>query len=209
MNLTLTKKILLSVLGLGVVGSLVGMGTFASFTATASNPSNTFTTGTLTLDTLNASGNSVGGASFMSLSSLKPGDTKSEFLTIKNTGSLPIASYTLATSASTSSLLDTDTTNGLKLTITRCSVAWDGTATSPTCADGLGGLGGGTTETNFNAVPIVKGASGIGTANLAPNGSNFYHIRVSLPSGADNTFQGKTSTILFTWLGEQQTSTDQ
>ena len=127
MDLSLTKKILLSVLGVGVVGSLVGMGTFASFTATATNPNNNFSTGTLTLDTRQGP-SSVTNSSFIAASDLKPGDSKTELLEVKNTGSLPIASYTLATttpSPSSSSILDTDTTHGLRLTIERCSSAID------------------------------------------------------------------------------------
>lgn len=201
-NVSLTKKILMSVLGLGVVGSLVGMGTFASFTATATNTNNTFTTGTLNYET--RQGGSAVTTNVISLSAMKPGDSKSMFLEVKNTGSLTMQSQTLATTAPTSSLLNTDTTDGLHLTITRCSVAWGGTATTPTCGDAGGGTGGGTTETNFNNVAIVKAASSIGTATLAGGASNYYLIAVNLPTSAGNTFQGLTSNITFTWAGAQQ-----
>src|SRR5579862_8572590 len=49
MKLSLFKKVCLTVMGVGVVSSLVSVGTFASFTATATNPTNTFAAGKLTL----------------------------------------------------------------------------------------------------------------------------------------------------------------
>ena len=199
MDLSLTKKILLSVLGVGVVGSLVGMGTFASFTATVTNPNNSFSTGTLTLDTLQGSG-SVAGSSLIAASDLKPGDSKTVLLEVKNTGSLPIASSTLATTASASSILDTNTTHGLRLTILRCSQAWTGDGPSASC--------GGAVTTERNNVPIIQAAAGIGSANLAAGGSDYYKITVSLPATADNTFQNQASSIVFTWTGSQTAGTD-
>jgi predicted ribosomally synthesized peptide with SipW-like signal peptide len=49
MKLSLFKKVCLTVMGVGVVSSLVSVGTFATFTATTTNPGNSFAAGTLTL----------------------------------------------------------------------------------------------------------------------------------------------------------------
>ena len=49
MRLSLFKKVCLTVMGVGIVSSLVSVGTFATFTATTTNPGNTFAAGTLTL----------------------------------------------------------------------------------------------------------------------------------------------------------------
>ena len=49
MHLNLFKKICLTVMGVGLVSSVVSVGTFASFTAMTTNPSNTFAAGTLNL----------------------------------------------------------------------------------------------------------------------------------------------------------------
>ena len=191
--MSLTKKILLSVLGVGVVGSLVGMGTFASFTATVTNPNNSFSTGTLALDTHR------GANSFIEALGLKPDDSKTELLEVKNAGSLPIASYTLATTASTSSILDTDPTNGrphpdgLHLTIWHCGKAQTGTDRSAICS--------GTPPKVRDNVPIIHSAAPIGSTGLEPGKSDYYQIDVYLPASADDRFQGKTSTIVFTWTG--------
>src|SRR5262245_25628517 len=47
MKTPLLKKVLLTMFGVGVVSSLMSVGTFATFTATTTNPGNTFATGTL------------------------------------------------------------------------------------------------------------------------------------------------------------------
>lgn len=48
-RISVFKKLLLSFMVLGAVGSTVGAGTFASFTASTTNPGNTFQTGTIVL----------------------------------------------------------------------------------------------------------------------------------------------------------------
>jgi predicted ribosomally synthesized peptide with SipW-like signal peptide len=47
MKLSLFRKVCLTVMGVGVISSLVTVGTFATFTATTTNTSNTFATGTI------------------------------------------------------------------------------------------------------------------------------------------------------------------
>ncbi len=49
MKLSLFKRACLTVMGVGVISSLVSVGTFATFTATTTNPGNTFAAGVLTI----------------------------------------------------------------------------------------------------------------------------------------------------------------
>jgi hypothetical protein len=56
-------------------------------------------------------------------------------------------------------------------------------------------------------VPIIQAADRIGSTNLEPGESDYYQIKVSLPATADDRFQGKTSTIVFTWTGSQTAGT--
>src|SRR5581483_4252601 len=56
MKLGVFKKVCLTVMGVGVVGSLVSVGTFATFTATTVNPGNSFSAGTLLITNANVSG---------------------------------------------------------------------------------------------------------------------------------------------------------
>src|SRR5581483_7593119 len=60
MKLSLFKKICLTMMGVGVVSSLMSAGTFATFTATATNPGNTFASGTLTLKSVTADSGTAG-----------------------------------------------------------------------------------------------------------------------------------------------------
>lgn len=63
MKLNLFKKVCLTVMGVGVVSSLVSVGTFATFTATTTNPGNSVASGTLTMKNLIGGGlGNVGGA---------------------------------------------------------------------------------------------------------------------------------------------------
>ena len=55
MKLNLFKKVCLTVMGVGVVSSLVSVGTFATFTAATTNTSNSFTSGTLSLTNVTSS----------------------------------------------------------------------------------------------------------------------------------------------------------
>ena len=62
----------------------------------------------------------------MGASAIAPGDTIQRSVDLIDSGSLDLASVTLTTTATSSSLLDTDTTNGLQMVIDKCSVAMDG-----------------------------------------------------------------------------------
>jgi hypothetical protein len=158
---------------LAAVGITVGSG--ANFTASAANPSNTFTAGTLGI------GSSSSSAVFTA-TNLKPGDTVPGTVDIQNTGSLP-GTFTLATSHITdgAGLL-----GQLDLKIEDCGL-WSGT-TQPTC-------------TGANIVYNAKAGS-IGTVNLgsfAPSAKHRYKFDVTVPSTISNTFQGASATVQFDW----------
>src|SRR5437660_8481210 len=114
------RKLLLTVAVLGATASIAGLGTFATFTSSTS-ASHTVASGTVVI-ALGASGSanrlSVGATG------LAPGDTLERAVDVINNGTIDMASVTLATTATASSLLDTDATNGLQMVIDKCSVAW-------------------------------------------------------------------------------------
>jgi spore coat-associated protein N len=158
---------------LAAVGITVGSG--ANFTASAANPSNTFTAGTLSI------GSSSSSALF-NATNLKPGDTVPGTVDIQNTGSLP-GTFTLSTShiTDTSSLL-----GQLDLKIEDCGL-WSGT-TAPTCS-------------GANVLYSGKAAS-VGTVNLssfAANAKHRYLFNVTVPTAISNTFQGASATVQFDW----------
>ena len=161
---SLGTKVLLSISLVTVAAALVGMGAFAVFTNSAT-VSQSDSTGTVTLAPINVNGTnnrlSVGA------SNLAAGDTIQRSVDVKNTGSLTLANVTLTTTATTSSLLDTDTTNGLQMVIDKCSVAWTETGGPPytyTC--------GGTTTSVLASAPVI--------------GTNLTLANITLTAGTDN-----------------------
>lgn len=189
------RKILLSLAALGAAASIAGLGTFATFTSSTST-SNTIASGTLSLT-----------APFSRLgtgaSPIAPGDTMQRAIDLSYSGTISFASATLTTSASPSSLLDTDATNGLQIAIDKCSQAWTeaGPPYTYTC--------GGSTSTVLASRALI--GSAIALSNLTLTAGSTDHLRVTLtfPSGAGNTLQNQSSTVSYTFSGSQRAGTDQ
>ena len=189
------RKILLSLAALGAAASIAGLGTFATFTSSTST-SNTIASGTLSLT-----------APFSRLgtgaSPIAAGDTMQRAIDLSYSGTISFGSATLTTSASPSSLLDTDASNGVQIAIDKCSQAWteSGPPYTYTC--------GGSTSTVLASRALI--GSAIALANLTLSAGSTDHLRVTLtfPSGADNSFQNKSSTVSYTFTGSQRAGTDQ
>src|SRR6476646_1375212 len=101
--------------------SIAGLGTYATFTSSTS-ASQSVASGTVTI-ALGATGASTNRLT-VGASNIAAGDTIQRSVDLINQGTINLASVSLTTSATTSSLLNTDTTNGLQMAIDKCSVAW-------------------------------------------------------------------------------------
>ncbi len=198
---TTRGKVLASAVVVAAAASVAGLGTFGSFTSTTS-ASASVASGTvdLALGTPGAANRIA-----VAATGIVPGDTIQRAAVLTNGGSQDMSAITLTAAATTSSLLDTDTTNGLQVKIDKCSTAWVEAGTAPaytyTC--------GGTTTTVLATRPVVGAnlaLTGLSTLNAA--GVDNLRVTVSLPTGADNTFQNKSSVIGFTFTGTQRTGTD-
>jgi spore coat-associated protein N len=181
------QKLLATVAVLGAAASIAGLGTYATWTSTTSQ-SQSISSGTVNI-----------GAS-----ALAPGDTVQRSVDLTNSGSLDLASVTLTTTAPTSSLLDTDATNGLQMVIDKCSQAWTeaGPPYTYTC--------GGSTSTVLASRAVI--GSNLSLSNLgATTAGATDHLRVTLtlPAGADNSFQNKSSTISYAFTGTQRAAGSQ
>ena len=127
-------------------------------------------------------------------SGLVPGDTVQRAAQLSNTGNQNLASITLTTTASPSSLLDTDTSNGLQLLIQACTVAWTEAGVSPaytyTC--------GGSTSTVLASRAVIGASLALSnlTATTAGATDNLL-ATLTLPGPAGNTLQSQSSTITF------------
>ena len=194
-----TRKLLASVAVLGAAASIAGLGTFATFTSSTS-ASHTVSSGTVTI-ALGATGASTNRLT-VGATAIAPGDTIQRSVDLINSGSLDLASVTLATTATTSSLLDTDATNGLQMVIDKCSVAWteSGPPFTYTC--------GGTTSSVLATRPVIGSALALSNLSSLTSGTTD-HLRVTLtlPSGAGNTLQNQSSTISYAFTGTQRAAT--
>jgi spore coat-associated protein N len=162
---------------LAAVGITVGSG--ANFTASAANPGNVFTTGTLLI------GNSQSSA-LLNATGLKPGDTSNATIDITNTGSLA-GDFVLKTANASGY---TALLGQLDLTVLDCG-AW--TTTAPSCASG--------TTTVYSGK--VSGLTSSSLGNYAGGVKHRYKFTATLPSSTDDTYQGKTAQVDFTWSATQ------
>jgi hypothetical protein len=190
-------KVLASTVVLGAAATIAGLGTFGSFTSTTS-ASEQVASGTVTI-ALGATG--ATNRLSVAASGLVPGDTAARAVTLTNSGSQDLAALTLTTAASPSSKLDTDGTNGLQLQIDSCSTAWTETGTSPayvyTCS--------GTTKSVLAKQAVIGVNQTLNNlASLTNARTDYLLVTLSLPTTADNTFQGLSSTISFTFTGTQR-----
>jgi spore coat-associated protein N len=195
-----SRQLLASIAALGAAGSIAGLGTYATFTSTTS-ANHTVASGTLTL-TLGATGASTNRLD-VGASPIAAGDTMQRSFDLAYAGSVSFQSVTLTTLASPSSLLDTDGTTGLQMAIDKCSAAWTeaGPPYTYTCS--------GSTSTVLASTPVIGADIALSNLTLTAGATDHLRLTLTLPSGAGNTLQNKSSTISYTFTGSQRNGTNQ
>jgi len=190
-------KIFASVVLVSGAASVAAMGTYGSFTSTTSASENV-STGKVVL-------NSAAGVRGLSVDALGlvPGDTVQRTVTLTRSNDTDsFGSVKVTTAATSNNLLTTDATNGLQLKIDQCSVAWVKPAGNDLTCSG--------TTTNVVAQRAVIGTNlDLGAATTALNAvgaTSNLKVTLTLPTGADNTFQGLTNTVNFTFDATQRTA---
>ncbi len=165
----------------GACGLTVASG--ADFTATAANPANTFSTGTLTMS------NSREDAAILIAGGLRPGETPvGGTVDIANTGSLAGA-FTLSRGAPD----DSDTANPLSeklsLVVRDCGefAAGDAPACGPLDGDVV----------YSGALSDMDHAEALG--QFAGDEQHRFRFDVGLDGSAGNEYQGDSSEVVFTW----------
>jgi spore coat-associated protein N len=195
------RKLVVSLAIVAAAASIAGLGTFATFTSSTSASQNV-SSGTVTI-ALGASG--PANRLTVGASNIAPGDTIQRSVDLINSGSIDLSGITLTTSATLSSVLDTDATNGLQMVIDRCSNAWTEAGVAPaytyTCS--------GTTSTVLASRAVIGSNLTLSNVSALTNGVTD-HLRVTLtfPSAAPNSFQNQSSTILYTFTGTQRAGTN-
>jgi predicted ribosomally synthesized peptide with SipW-like signal peptide len=195
----LTRKLIASVAVLGAAASIAGLGTYATFTSTTSQ-SHTISSGTVTIE-LGATGASTNRLN-IGATAVAAGDTIQRSVDLINSGSIDLASITLTTTASPSSLLDTDATNGLQMVIDKCSQPWTEAEPSYTYTCG------GTISLVVASRPVIGGNLALSNMSAFTNGvTDHLRVTLTLPSAAPNSFQNQSSTISYAFTGTQRAAT--
>ena len=192
-------KVFTTVAAVGAAAAVAGLGTFGTFTSTTS-ASTAVSSGTVAI-ALGASG--AANRLSVGASGLVPGDTVQRAVDLSVTGDQDLAAVSLTTSAAPSSVLDADATNGLQLVVDMCSVPWTESGTSPAYTYSCSG----TSSTLVAARPVI--GNNLAMAGVAVTSGSTSHLRVTLtlPTTADNSFQGKSSVISFELTGTQRAGT--
>ena len=197
-----TRKVVGSLAILGTAAAVAGLGTYGNFTDSTTPVNTTVDTGSLSIN-LTQPGGAV--AIPVSTTGFVPGDSMTRAVNLINDGGSALGSVTLSAAVtSAANVLTTDAVNGLQLSVKGCSVAWTqgGTPTAPTytCS--------GTERSVVNsAVANAGNVALVNPASLAAGGVDNLVFSISLPTTADNTFQGKSATLSLTFTGVQRTGT--
>jgi len=201
--LSTKAKLLASAALVAAAAGAAGLGTFGSFTSTTS-ASQAVTAGTVVIGV--GTGGTANNRLSVAATGVVPGDTIQRTVQLNNTGNQNLASITLTTTASPSSLLDTDATNGLQLVIQKCSSTWTEAGTAPAYTYTCGG-----TTTTVLASRAVIGANMTlsGLSAVTAGASDNLMATLTLPASAGNTFQGLASTVTFAFTGTQRAATNQ
>jgi hypothetical protein len=158
----------------------VAVGSSASFTATSANPSNTFAAGTLSIL------NSKEGLAVLTASNMKPGDPATTGLVdVQNNGTLSGA-FTLSQSGISDSDGAHPMSAKLDLVVKDCGDFASGT---PTCDAG--------DPVKYTGTIAAMTSTALGT--FAASEKHRYQFAVTFNSGADNNYQGDSSSVEFDW----------
>ena len=174
-------KLLLATMALSAL-VLIGLtssagSTTATFTATTTNPQNTFATATLTI-----SNDKPNAGDLVNITNLLPGDTAQRVVHVTNGGNTGFT-YAGAVSATANTLLWSDVNFGLQASVYRCN----------NC----------TTPANLVYSGALKNLAVPASGTIAAAGSDYLTYVFSLPTTAGNTFQSLTQDFTVTYTATQ------
>jgi hypothetical protein len=193
-----TRKVVGSLAIVGAAAAVAGLGTYGNFTDSTAPLNTTVNTGTLSINVAQPGG---AVAIPVSTSGFVPGDSLTRAVNLVNDGAADLGSVTLSSTlaSGTPNALTMDPANGLQVAVKACSVPWTqgGTAQAPTytCS--------GTSRTIMSG-PAVGNATLSGPASLTAGGTDYLTFSVSLPTTADNSFQGLSASLSLVFTGTQR-----
>ena len=192
-----TAARLVATLGvLGATAAIAGLGTFGSFSDTTSPVDTSVDSGVVSIDVADAGSGMVPFAGGLML----PGDSRRFPVDLVNQGDSALGSVSLGSTATASSVLDSDPVNGLQLRVESCTRPWTESNSVWTCV--------GTKKTNYSGRMVVSNLSLAGAASLVPGGVDHVLLTASLPASAStDALQGASSSLRFVFTGIQRGGT--
>ncbi|CAA9227636.1 MAG: hypothetical protein AVDCRST_MAG57-915 [uncultured Blastococcus sp.] len=183
-----------AIAAVGAAAAVAGLGTFGEFTESTAPVGTTVGTGVVSI-ALSQAGDS-GSVPFAG-GQMLAGDSRTHLVDLVNDGDTALGSVTLTSWASASSILDSDRTNGLQLSVESCSVAW---SADGSCSG---------TERGFYTGPVlVTDRALTGATSLAPGAVDRLRLTVTLPATASgDAFESASSALNFVVTGTQRTGT--
>ena len=191
------RKAFLSLLLVGLVGVVAGVGTFSAFSATTQNEGNTFSAGTVAIGD-----NDAGGVMF-NLSNQKPGVTTSKCIKVTYTGSLDstVKMYTPSTPGAGAQYINLTITPGTQTTSTfpNCdSSTFTPVSGAPTYSGTVQGF-----DNTHNAFSNGFASNPLNGTKWVTNDALVYKIDMSVQD--NNSAQSATSgSLQFTWEAQNQ-----
>jgi hypothetical protein len=199
--MSLSRKVLLSAALLGAAAGIAGLGTYATYTSSTTPVGHTVAAGTVTI-ALGATGAQTNRLD-IGASGIAPGDTIERGVDLLNTSSLALASVTLTTAATATSVLDSDATNGLQMQIDKCSQVWTESAAPYTYTCG------GSTSSVLASRSVIGSDLTLSNLTLAASGgTDRLRVKLTFPS-ASTIGQGASSTINYQFTATQRAATSQ
>ncbi|HZJ26191.1 MAG TPA: hypothetical protein VFF40_04125 [Acidimicrobiia bacterium] len=136
---------------------------------------------------------------------MRPGDSVYRAVDIVNQPTLTQGGLGITTGANPSSVLDTDTTNGLQLAVDVCSTAWTESGSAPnytyTCP--------GTQQVSIAQRPIIFSSIQLLHSLLTVGATNHYRLTVTLPTTSPSSAQAQSSTIKVYYGSQGRAGTEQ
>ena len=205
-RLSRNQKVALSAAMFVLAASLIGLGAYASFTATTSGTQDV-TAGTMTVEL-----GGFGGTNRLSVAAtnVAPGDTMQRSVDVKNTGSIGFSAVSLTSTAAPANVLTSNATNGLQLRVDKCSVPWTESGSSPAFTYACSGttstvLEGGTPG---SSVPVLGASRALSNLALAATDVNHLRVTMTFPATADDTYQGLSTTVTYRFDAAQRAATN-
>jgi hypothetical protein len=189
------RKVVGSLGVLGAAAAVAGMGTFGTFTDSSTPIASTIASGTVSIN-VSQQGFTVP----VTTSNFVPGDSLTRAVNLTNSGSSALGSVTLSSTVATPSVLTTDVVNGLQLAVKSCSVPYTQAGTASAATYTCSG-----TERVLGSGPAVSTMTLSNPASLVAGATDYLTFAISLPTSADNTFQGKSAALSLTFTGTQRT----